>query len=299
MRFGFPETDMPLKNDNLPDFRSVMLMLASVVLFSVNTLVVRAVSLHTPAADGWVAALFRGIVGLALVFILHGWGRGLQMDRLFASRLVALRGVIGGLAIIVFYITIVKLGAARAVILNLTYPVFGSIIAAVWLKEKLSRAAVFWMIVGLGGLAVFLSDDGKLLHPSKYDLLAIAGAAAAGWVVVIIRRLRHEEHPATIYASQALYSLVIASPAAVKIPHFPASAWIGLAFAAIVVTYGQLVMTRAYQTMSVARGSSIQMLLPIMTGIGGFFWFGESFHTMEILGGVLTLLATWRVIVSK
>lgn len=274
-------------------------MLASVVLFSINTLLIRAISQHYPAADGWIASLFRGVVGMAVVIALHGGGRGLRLDRLFASRLVAIRGIVGGLAIVVFYITIVKLGAARAVILNLTYPVFASVIAALWLKEKLSRASVAWMLVGLCGLAVFLSDDGKLLHPSAYDLLALAGAAAAGWVVVIIRRLRHEEHPATIFASQALYNLVIVSPVAVKLPQLPPAAWLGLTAAAVVVAIAQLQMTRAYQTMSVAKGSSIQMLLPVVTGIGGFFLMGETFHPVEIFGAILTLLATWRVVVGK
>jgi drug/metabolite transporter (DMT)-like permease len=290
---------MHTTQDDPPGCRSMTLMLASVVLFAANTLAIRAVSLHFPAADAWLASFFRGIIGLTVVFALYGRGRGLQPERLFSNKLIMLRGVIGGLTIIVFYITIVKLGAARAVILSLTYPVFGTIIAAVWLKERISRASMIWMLAGLGGLAIFLSDDGKLLSPSKYDLLAIAGAVAAGWVVVIIRKLRNEEHPSTIYASQALLSLAISAPAAVKLPHIPAAAWFGLGFAAVVVAFGQLIMTRAYQTMSVAKGSAIQMLLPIVTGIGGFLCFGETFHLREIIGAALALLATWRVVAAK
>lgn len=287
------------ENHNPITPRCLSLMLASVVLFSANTLLIRATALFAPAADGWLATLVRGGVGMLVVIALHGWGRGLRMDRLFATRLIALRGVVGGLAIVIFYVTIVKLGAARAVILNLTYPVFGSIIAAWWLKEKLSRASLVWMLVGIAGLVVFLSKDGSMPSASAYDLLALLGAALAGWVVVIIRRLRHEEHPATIYASQALYSLLIASPAALHAPRLPVIAWAGLAVAAVVVAVAQLQMTRAYQTMSVAKGSSIQMLLPIVTGIGGFLCFGETFHAPELLGSLLTLVATWRVVVEK
>ena len=55
---------MPLKNDDSFDRRSVMLMLGSVILFAANTLLVRAVALHTPAADGWIATILRGGVGL-------------------------------------------------------------------------------------------------------------------------------------------------------------------------------------------------------------------------------------------
>lgn len=288
-----------MNNDDSFDRRSVMLMLGSVVLFAANTLLVRAISLHTPAADGWIATIFRGGVGLLVVFALYGRGRGLEPQRLLRGKLITARGIIGALSIVAFYVTIVKLGAARAVILNLTYPMFASVIAAIWLKEKLTRTAMLWMVVGFAGLVIFLSDDGQLLRPSPYDLLALAGAFGAGWVVVIIRRLRHDEHPATIYASQALYSVILASPAVVKIPTLPASAWIGLVIGAVLVTIAQLIMTRAYQFMSVARGSSLQMLLPLATAVGGYFFFGETFHPLEIAGALLTLLATWRVVVSR
>jgi drug/metabolite transporter (DMT)-like permease len=290
---------MPTKTDDSPDLRSVMLMLGSVVLFAANTLAIRAIALRFPEADGWLASLFRGVVGLIVVFALHGWGRGLQPRRLFASRLITMRGIVGGITIIIFYVTIVKLGAARAVILNLTYPVFGTLIAAFWLKEKLSRAAIGWMVVGLCGLAIYLGEDGQLMHPSPYDLLALLGAAMAGWVVVVIRRLRHEEHPATIYASQAIYSFLLAVPAVAKVPQLPAGAWVGLSVAAVIVTVAQLIMTKAYQTMTVAKGSSLQMLLPVFTGIGGFLCFGENFHAVGLLGAGLTLFATWRVIMTR
>jgi drug/metabolite transporter (DMT)-like permease len=280
------------------DRRGVLLMLASVVLFAVNTLMIRAISLHTPAVDGWLATVFRGGVGLVVVFAVYGMGRGLQVKRLFSGRLITIRGVVGACSILAFYITIVKLGAARAVILNLTYPMFASVIAGFWLKEKLSRKAVGWMVVGFGGLVIFLGGDGQLLRLSAYDLLALAGAIGAGWVVVIIRRLRHDEHPATIYASQAFYSLAIAAPVLGKFPSLPMAAWVGLTAAAVIVTVAQLVMTRAYQHMSVARGSSLQMLLPLMTALGGFLFFGETFMPLEIGGAVVTLLATWRVVTS-
>lgn len=276
-----------------------MLMLASVILFAVNTLLVRAVALHVPAADGWMASFFRGVVGLAVVFLMYGAGRGLRASRLVMGKWVIIRGVVGALSIVAFYVTVVKLGAGRAVVLNLTYPMFATIIAALWLKETLTRAAVLWTVVGFLGLVLFLGMDGNLAGVSAYDWLALAGALGAGWVVVIIRRLRNEEHPATIYASQALYSMVLASPAAVHLGDMPMIAWAGLAGGAVIVTFAQLVMTKAYQSMSVSRGSSLQMLLPLATSLGGFFCFGETFEPIELVGAMITLIATWRVVMSR
>ena len=288
-----------MQHDDSFDRRSILLMLASVVLFATNTLLIRAVALHAPTADGWVAMLFRGGVGLLVVSALFGFGRGLDAKRLFRGRQVVIRGIVGALGTVAFYISVIELGAGRAVVINLTYPIFASVIAAVWLKEAVSRSAMLWMAVGLGGLVLFLSDGGQLQRLSGYDLLALGGAFGSGWVVVIIRRLRHEEHPATIYASQAFYSLALAAPAAVKLPALPPAAAIGLAAGAIIVTIAQLIMTRAYQFMSVSRGSSLQMLLPIATALGGFLFFGETFHRLEIAGGLLTLFATWRVVTAR
>ncbi len=278
--------------------RSVLLMLLSVVLFAANTLLVRGVALGTPQADGWLASLMRGMVGLVVVGAFFGFGRGLRLAGIFDNRLVFLRGVAGAFGILAFYITVTKLGAARAVILNLTYPVWGTIIAAAWLKEGISRAAATWMAVGFGGLLLFLGGDGHLLEPSPWDLLALAGAVAAGWVIVIIRRLRHEEHPATVYASQAFYGLLVTTPAFGKIVRVPPPALLGLAAAAVLVAIAQLAMTRAYRDLPVSRGSALQMLLPIVTAVGGHWLFGESFHPPEIAGAALTLLATWQVVRS-
>jgi drug/metabolite transporter (DMT)-like permease len=290
---------MHLKNDDSFDCRGVLLMLASVILFAANTLLIRAISQYAPAADGWVATIFRGGVGLVVVYLFYGRGGGLELKRIFRGKLITIRGIVGALSILAFYVTVVELGAARAVIINLTYPIFASVIAAIWLKEKLSRAAMAWMLIGFCGLIIFLSDHGQFVRSPWYSLLALAGAFGAGYVVVIIRRLRHEEHPATIYASQAFYSLIVAAPSAMKVAVLPWPAWYGLAIAAVIVTFAQLVMTRAYQSMSVSRGSSLQMLLPLVTALGGYCFFGESFNLLEISGALLTLLATWRMVMSR
>ena len=282
-------------SDEELDLKGVGWMLASAFLFAGNTLLIRAASLASPGADGWMATLFRGAVGVALLVVFFSGGRGFQWRRMFSNRLVALRGVVGGLAIICFYVTIVKLGAGRAIVINLTYPMFATVIAAFWLKEKVRVATRWWLVVALAGLVIFLSDENMALAPSAYDLLGIFGALAAGWVVVIIRKLRHEEHPATIYGSQATCSLLLGLPFVSKVPELPFEGWGLLALGAVVVTFSQLIMTSAYQRLTIAQGASLQMTLPIFTAIGAFFFFGETFQAHELLGAVVTLVAIWRV----
>ena len=75
----------------------------------------------------------------------------------------------------------------------------------------------------------------------------------------------------------------------------PLQGHLWLIVAAIIVGVSQLVMTNAYRTLPVSRGSSIQMLLPLVTAAGAFFFFGERFTGLELAGAALTLFATWRV----
>ena len=275
------------------------MMLLSVFLFATNTLLMRALSLHLPAGDGWMGILYRGSVGMLMVAALYGFGRGLSLKALVGSPLVATRGIIGALATAAFYVTIGTLGASRAVVLNLTYPIFATLIAAWWLKEKISRPALLWMLAGFVGLLAFVGGDATHSF-SGWDLVALAGALGAGIVVVLIRKLRATEHAGTIYASQCFYSILFALPLrADKVLELPAAGHLFLIVAAAIVGVSQLVMTNAYRTLPVSQGSSIQMLLPVVTAAGAFLFFGERFTAIELAGAALTLFATWRVAAGK
>jgi drug/metabolite transporter (DMT)-like permease len=288
-----------MKPPDPPDPRGTLLMLLSVFLFAANTLLLRAMSLHLPQADGWMALLYRGVVGMGMVAALYGFGRGFSMRAMLGSRLVVLRGVIGAFSTAAFYLSIAQLGASRAVVLSLTYPIFATVIAAIWLKERASRAALAWMSAGFAGLVLFLG--GAASRPfSLWDLVALAGAVGAGIVVVMIRKLRATEHAGTIYGSLCLFCILLALPVSgVKAIHIPGFGHGALIAAAAIVGVSQLVMTNAYRTLPVSRGSSIQMLLPLVTAAGAWFLFDERFSAPEFAGAAMTLFATWRVAASR
>ena len=194
-----------------PDPRGTLLLLLSVLLFAANTLLLRALSLHLPQADGWTALLYRGTIGMGMVAALYGFGRGFSIRALLGGKLVILRGVIGAFSPAAFYLSIAQLGASRAVVLGLTYPIFATIITAFWLKERASRVALLWMSAGFGGLVLFLGGAASRAF-SSWDWVALAGALGAGIVVVMIRKLRETEHPGTIYGSLCLFCILLALP---------------------------------------------------------------------------------------
>lgn len=278
--------------------RSLLLMVASVLFFAANVLVLRAISLKEPLADGYVASVFRGWVGLMVVLVMYR-GRGFEPRRLVQRPLLLLRGLVGAAGILLFYVTIEHLGAGRAVIINLTYPVFGALMAAWWLRERIRKAALGWMVVALMGLGVFFAEGWGGAGLTRYEFLGLLGAVVAGGAVVLIRMLSHVEHPSTIYGSQCVWSIVVAMPlAGKKLWALSGEVMVGLVVASVMVAVGQLALTRSFRDLSVAKGSSIQMLLPVATALGGALFFGERYVVTEIMGALVTLVATWAVITS-
>lgn len=243
-------------------------MLLSIAFFTVNTLAVRALAMTYPACDGWLVTLFRGLAGTAIVIGLYQRPGRLRLQSLWDRPKVMARGTLGALGVAIYYLTIIELGAARAVVLSLTYPIFAALLARVFLKDPLSTRQLGWIITGFAGLVVFLSPKTLSSGPGFYDLLAIFGALTAAAVVVLIRNLHQTEHGSTIFASQAVYCALLAAPITAGTSTPPLAAYLLLLLAGVIVAFGQLTMTFAYRHLEVSRGASLQLLLPVTTGLG-------------------------------
>ena len=131
--------------------------------------------------------------------------------------------------------------------------------------------------------------------------MALAGALGAGIVVVMILQAPGDRAPRDhLRLTLCLFCILLALPMSgaetIDLPGFGHGA---LVAAAAIVGVSQLVMTHAYRSLPVSRGSSIQMLLPLVTAAGAWFLFDERFTTPEFAGAALTLLATWRVAASR
>ena len=276
--------------------KGIILMLISIFFFTVNTLAVRALALAIPACDGWVVTLFRGIAGTLVVVALYSRSGNLRLMTLLNHPLMILRGILGAIGVSLCYIAVIEIGAARAVVITLTYPIFAALLARFVLKEALSAKQLFWITSGFLGLLIFLAPKAFSSGIGFYDIIALIGAVAAAGVVVLIRKLHQSEHGSTIFASQAVYCALLAFPVT-RGESFalPASAIFFLFAAGLIVAAGQLTMTFAYRHLEVSKGSSLQVLLPIATGIGAWIFFGETFGPIELLGAALTLFATMMI----
>lgn len=273
------------------------LMALSIFLFAINALLMSFVGQQF-TVDAWSMNLYRSASGIAVLLLFFAPKGNVQWSQLVYNPMLILRGILGGVGIPLYYFTIIHLGAGKATLVNCTYPLFATLVAWVCLKENINKAQLLFLLLAFLGMSFFLGVDWQSDQVGFVDLLAVIGAVVAGGVVVTIRFLKRTQTSATIYAGQCTYGLIIAVIPFIFISEDLAiTPILLLLLGGVVVAFGQICMTQAYQYLSVGTGSATQLLLPIVTAIGSFFLFGESFSMLEVIGGAITLLACWRVVV--
>lgn len=273
-------------------------MLFSTACFTANVLLIRAVG-EREAVNVWLISTVRFLVGVTVLSTVY-W-REVEFRRLFTRWRLASRGLIGGLGVAAFYLTVVKLGAGRATFINNTYIIFGAIMAVWVLRERFTGALAIGSMAALAGLALLTNAFAAGAQVSRYDLLAVACAIASAYVVVTIRLLHGEgEHTATIFAAQCVYGVLICGAPAVLHPQsIGVATWTLMLAAGIAAAVGQLAMTRAFRDLPVAEGSLLQILVPLGIAAGGYAFFHEHFSAHELIGAGLILAGTVFTVLRK
>lgn len=281
------------------EFRGIALTLTSVLCFTATSLLLSYLN-TTYGVDGWVASTYRAIIGLAVVVAMQDRTGKLALHRIVTRPLLFARGLIGGATIPVYYICIIELGPGRAGLIGGSWPLFGAVFAAVLLGERLLRRYFIYIALAMGGLIAVFASNGLEVGKPGYDLLSVSGAAAAGLCVVLIRHLRHTENTSNIFASQCVFTLLIAGFTAGPnlLIHDPLALGLVL-LASVTVIVAQLCITEAFRSINVAKGSTLQMLTPALTVLASSLLLGESFSLPELIGGAAVLYASYQIVIAK
>ncbi|PTX96680.1 DMT family transporter [Opitutus sp. ER46] len=271
--------------------RGLALMLFSTACFTTNVLLIRALG-ELQSVNVWLVSCARFLVGILVLATVYR--REVQFARVFTRAKLAGRGVVGGLGVGVFYLTVVHIGAGRATFINNTYIIFGALLAVWILHEPFRRPLAIGSVGALLGLALLTNSFARGATIGVFDVVAIGGAIASAYVIVTIRLLHAEgEHTATIFAAQCVYGLLLcAIPAGMSWAPVTGVSWTLMVLAGLCAAGGQLAMTRAFRDLPVAEGSLLQMLVPLGIAVGGYLFFGEHFTPHELAGAALILAGT-------
>ncbi len=235
----------------------------------------------------WRFVIGMGLLGAAALFGMiplkfHNW------------RLLFVRGLLGGMGIVIAYFVIIKLGMSKGVVLVSTYPIFAFILSIILLKEKPNAVSALLITVAFAGICLVIAgnNNGTAIFKSFgfYEILAVSGGVLGGLVVVTIRKLHETDSSYAIYFSQCAVGFWIAVfPADTGTSQITFSDGLILALIGITATIGQLLMTQSYKYLPVRTGATLAMLEPVFCYIAGVALFGELLSTNSVIRTLLII----------
>lgn len=215
----------------------------------------------------WRAYLFVGAVGLALPFVL------------IAEALTTI-------------------DASTAAILNALSPLFASVVAALWIHEKLTPAKVAGIALCILGTAVLVGwtprpMSGRELLAASFSVLA---TAIYGFTIVFTKvKLKGASPIGTsagtlLMAAATLAPFVLVWPPAHPLGEAPVLAWASVAGLAIVSTALAFILYyRLIADVGPVKAITVTLLVPIFGMVWGVIFLGEPVTPGRIAGCAIIL----------
>ena len=188
--------------------------------------------------------------------------------------------------------------AGLSAIFNAAAPLFGALIAWLWLKDRLTPMRIAGLVIGFAGV-LWLAWDKARFDPGGSGWAVLACVAATllyGLSASLAKRHLSGVAPLAVAAgSQLGAALALAIPAALWWPHtMPSStAWLTAALLAVLCTGVAYVMYfRLIAHVGPANAIAVTFLVPAFAVLWGWLVLGERLSGSMLFGCAVILLGT-------
>ncbi|MTI45318.1 drug/metabolite transporter (DMT)-like permease [Roseibium hamelinense] len=260
-------------------------ILLAAFLFTIMTALIKLVG-----ADLSVFQILAVRQAIMVLIVLPKIASGLPGSLASARpRLQAARVVFATTAMLCGFTALIELPLADATALSFSKTFFVTIFAIFLLGETVGVHRWGATIVGFLGVLLMLRPEGTgFVDP--YALLAIAGAAAAGMVMVIIRILTRTDPPVTILTYQAVFvGLIMAVPAYLTWTPPTLNQWLLLIAIGIVSWAAQLSNIRAFRSGEATAIASLDYTRLLYATVFGVLIFSQ-WPKLETLAGAAVII---------
>ncbi len=274
-------------------------MLLGTFLFSIGSLLIKLVGERIPTME---ILFVRGFIGIGFCWmILRRAGVGMFGTR---RKVLALRGVVGFIALFAEFFAIIHLPLADAIVILFAHPVLVAVLAWAVLREKVDMRSVLAILTSLLGVVVVcrpgfvFGNTGSSLDPIGV-IVALVGVVVTSIAVVTVRSLAKTEHPAVVMVYPPII-IACATPFFSYNWLMPTSAeWAMMLGIALFMNAGQYYMTRGYAVESAVRISAVSCLEIVFATIWGVSFLAEIPDGWTIVGGAFIVLGTLALGLSK
>jgi len=264
-------------------------MVASSVFFAGMATLARAVSGRVSIGE---LSFLR--FGVGLMVVVGYYAARKEMPNLSRPRLLAARGLLGGMGVLFYFVAIEHLPVGAATLLNNTSPCYAAVFAVLFLGERLTWRVGLGLLAATAGAALVAVST---LPPGKGFSLGLGTAAGlfsavmSGAALTAVRALRSDTDSMSVLFSFSFVGSILTLPLLTlgwtQPRGFVLWAAVGVGLISIVA---QLLMTYAFRYLPTAVGTSMSLLTPLFSWTMGIVFLGERINALAVLGCTVCLL---------
>jgi len=257
-------------------------MLLSTLSFAVMNVFIKKVS-DFPAME---VVFFRCLISMFICFaiIYRQKADWKGTNHLF---LIA-RGIFGTIALYTFFITLHQMPLGTAVTIQYLSPIFTTVIAIFFLKEKVRPLQWLFFLISFSGILVIKGFDSRI--SLGILLIGISSALASGFAYNMVRSLRQKENLMVVVLHFQLVGVVAGFIFSIFNWRTPKGIeWFYLLMIGICTQMGQVSLTKALNREKMANISIFNYLGIIYALLFGFIFFDEKYGWYAFSGILLVI----------
>jgi len=220
--------------------------------------------------------------------------------------LLAIAVIGGAIAFLLFFNGLALTTAGRAAFLQKTLPLYVAILAFVFLRERISRKMAYALgAMLLGTLILYYSQTGLATlwtNPSLGDLLVIAATILWAIEAIIARKamLIGETNWVVSFARMffgglILFGFVLLFGKMGLLLTLSMQQWINIIASTIILFVYVFFWYWSIKCINVTKATSLLLLAPIISVIGGVVFFGEPVPFLQLMGSAMILIGAYFV----
>jgi len=266
--------------------RGMAWMLLTSVIFVGVTGIVRHLGSDMSAPQ---AAFLRYVFGVLLLLpvLLRMRMRVLISPRM---KLHAIRGVVHGIGIILWFYAMARIPIAEVTALGYTTPIFVTIGAALFLGEKIRGRRIAAVLFCFAGVLVIMRPG--IVAVELGTLAQIVAAPLFAASMLISKRLTETEDTTVIVALMSVFVTLTLLPFALASWRTPTPVELGWLFAtALLATLGHLTLTQAFRAADITVTQPVSFLQLIWAALLGLYVFDEALDPWTMAGALIIIVS--------
>ncbi|MBP5427081.1 MAG: DMT family transporter [Clostridiales bacterium] len=271
--------------------QGIALMLLSALSFSSMQVVVKLSSGTVPLME---QIFVRNVINLLLIFFLAKRSKvSLKAEKKYRFWLF-IRSFFGYLGMIFLFYASANANQADVTVLHKMSPFLITILASVFLKEKLSRIQIPALIIAFSGAFVIANPQ---FNSNAFPILvAFLSATASSVSYTLLSYFKDKVNGLTVVWNFCLFSILGSIPFLIN--NFVLPTWKDLFMLFLIGVFGsasQLTLTYAYRLAPASEVSIYNYAGILFSMLLGYFILGQKVGIRSVVGGGIVILASFIV----